>query len=449
MRHLIECHLDVISERFNRSFEWEPSIGTSVDGRAGVQYDGCLGSIQRNVSDVVAGHVAMPVMGHNLRHTIVDGSQRMAILSSAKQVREIDRPSQVLDMMSSFRTETWVTVSALLIMLFWLMTARLRLMLKSVKQSRRQACSLLLPCILKQLSACKLPHKGPHVKLIFMVTVLLMCFTAFFLTSMIKTDIVVVDLPFTINSYEDLLQSRRRPLWFALMSDSRVFQEAPADSVEQRVWQRALIMGLNQSLLPSSPPALFAAALAGFNMTAVFVSTDVFARVFMRFACFFKIIMKFGPDVSGHLAIDPNSLERLLVSVRHARMSPVITQVMERRRQYMFQAGLLLKSISLIDYQTVMRNEAGLESDHASADIDDCCSNAMHVLARHAPISLPLFHYRSLVCLTSAVTAVAGLILLIERRREKDVCNNRRHRMRMMARKRLSRRRLATIIEDR
>ena len=156
----------------------EPVIGTMTD-KDTQQYDGCIGSLQRNESDfmLTAGLLTVPVVGPNLTHTVVDGFERMGIVSAYNKTNVNDQSrTQVLDMVFSFSPGLWILLAFSIITLFMLLHAATVLMgevlhakyasrlwttrrvLVSGKQKRRRSASksgwIVLACILKQHSSC-------------------------------------------------------------------------------------------------------------------------------------------------------------------------------------------------------------------------------------------------------------------------------------------------------
>ena len=70
----------------NVSFQQPSSTGVLVDPVSQV-YDGCIGSIQRNESDIMFyGFVTYPVVGANLTNRIVCGAEKLGVMSGYNAV---------------------------------------------------------------------------------------------------------------------------------------------------------------------------------------------------------------------------------------------------------------------------------------------------------------------------------------------------------------------------
>ena len=287
---IISAQLDLYTaSSLNHSFVWEDSMGSQEDPGK-MLYNGCLGSVQRNQSDVLTALLTMPVIGPNLTQTIVDGSQRMTIMSAYKKAslaHDTHRTS-VLDMFAGVSSDVWLVACQFLVMLLLTMAIRLRFARSFQRNSLGLSFKAITACILKQ--CCVSLPRVASVKMIFTLTVLMTFYLSFFVSSMIKTDMVVVRPPLTISTYEQLMQSGRRPTWHALTSDMRAYQEATAGSLEWRVWQHAISMGLKDSLIQSSKEAIMKAAVRGFGMKDAFLASELMGMSAFASACSAKHI---------------------------------------------------------------------------------------------------------------------------------------------------------------
>ena len=129
---------DLIIDRFhglNYSL-MATTTGNMIDTDS-MLYDGCIGSIQRNESDIMFGFLAIPVMGPNLTHTVIDGSDKMAIFSAYKQVNESDSSAQsytdVFDMVYAFSSGLWILLTFFMAVIYSLHVLFLKLMGSNVK----------------------------------------------------------------------------------------------------------------------------------------------------------------------------------------------------------------------------------------------------------------------------------------------------------------------------
>jgi hypothetical protein len=91
----------------NYTFIRKSSDGVLIDAGKKM-YDGCIGSMQRNESDVMYSWNQYPFDAPNLTQK-VDGSGRIGILSGYRQVKISERnATDVMDMMEAFTADVWL-----------------------------------------------------------------------------------------------------------------------------------------------------------------------------------------------------------------------------------------------------------------------------------------------------------------------------------------------------
>ena len=207
VKGVIESPLQLFFDSFaglNVSWIQSGSVGRLkvVEDR---RFDGCIGSLQANESEeTVPLFTSYPIDGPNLTTGSVAGVERLGLLS-AYDTRTDYKETQALDMVSSFDHSLWFTIFAVFaILAIVLMIARLitrphKLKRSRVNQETGRAITTLVACLLHQFSSVP---SGPEIRskrktivavVSTMVTLItLVCFfVTFYLTSMIKTDMVV------------------------------------------------------------------------------------------------------------------------------------------------------------------------------------------------------------------------------------------------------------------
>ena len=88
-------------------------------------------------------------------------------------------------------------------------------------------------------------------------------YATFYLTAMIKTDMVVFKRPETIESLTQLLHSDRHALWAELLDDSDSFRFADPKSTQGKLWSKACKRGLNESIIGTNQAAIAAHVTRG------------------------------------------------------------------------------------------------------------------------------------------------------------------------------------------
>ena len=248
----------------NISLQTADSLGS--EGEAG-EMDGCLGMLQRNESDVHVPAVDFPVLGPGLDHGYPLTPSKIMMLSTYNSKIEQSK-AEVLDAVRSFTVPLWilVLVTSLIFSVhimkcyrgirtrYWkleyLQQGRKRLARQRFHQALSLSYKVLVGNMVKQHSSYsseRLASPGRFLLLMFAIFSFLILF---FLTSLIKTEMLVQKRPVTISSYEDLLnRPTLRPIWARVLTDHWLFQNADRSSPEGRVWQGAVKLGLDESFL--------------------------------------------------------------------------------------------------------------------------------------------------------------------------------------------------------
>ena len=409
---------------FNVSFTWKDVVG-SVTNKSSDHYDGCLGSLQSNQSDLlIGGFVNLPVPGGNLTRGAVDGFDRIGILSGYKRP-DVGSGTQVLDMMLAFSWRLWLLVAGsfaiLALLVHLLLSLRAGKPLRRRKHSplfnsrfsksrQKQLSSLLLSSLLKQESSQPQLPPRHSVRTALLSLTILSFYTSYYLTSMIKTQMVVVQPPVTIESYRDLLASDRRPAWVGLLTDSSSFRYAKPESLEGKVWQKALDMDLSKSMIPVTMTDTLAHGSAMANLQEVLlVQRFIGERLLPRAACAVARVTGSWLEYNTLFRFDPTSREKLRINVRSSFLPRSVSRRIDRRIAIRFAAGLEAGVLQSLDLSSALAiTQSARERHHSS--IEECASNVISIPTpeTHAVV---LRHFASLFALYFLCISFAALTL--------------------------------------
>ena len=244
------------------------------------QDEECLLELQANKSDVFLSTIHFPINMENVKEGPVIGDYN-TVITSFYNSSVSGQSVSIVDTFNSFSSEVWLVIIALLSLIGTLMV--LSNIVKSSNNMRRNRTYHLFPNNAKRsqrrLFLARKKHRkqmiigyiGDTFQLIWTSLIckneslthshtrkndalscsllrIILCFfmfwTIFYFTSMVRTELVTVEKPKTINNYQDILDDKnRRPFWMDSMTDHLQFKNAPRDSMEWKIWQRALKMG--------------------------------------------------------------------------------------------------------------------------------------------------------------------------------------------------------------
>jgi hypothetical protein len=275
-----------------------------------------------------------------------------------------------------------------------------------------ESVNALLTLTFRQSTKTYARVKTVTPRIVFLLMDLFLFYCIFYLTSLIKTDMVVVKPPVLIQSYQDILDSGVRPLWFAIADDAKEFHQAKQGSLEKRIWQQAEGMGLNDSLVQSSFKNIIPHAMRIAGMKEVLlVPQQMGQQIFTCNACAFSRSKGIMTDVNSLYRSDPETREKLSANIEnHLFVKSEASNHVNHRNQLIFEADLLSASRRFFDFSSILQLD-GL--DRLYHTIMECCSE---VVAIDSPVWQPVLlrHFASFWILTAICLLLALLSLLVE-----------------------------------
>ena len=418
----------------------EPVFGTLIDHEV-QQYDGCIGSLQKNESDfmITGGLMTVPVVGPNLTYTVVDGFARMGIVSSYNRVNVNDGSrTQVLDMVFSFSRGLWILLIFSIIVLLALLHAasavrgevvyakyasrlweRRRMLVLGGRKRRRSASKsawIVVACILKQHSSCGSCRVNfRSISILYTIITLLCFFAGFYLTSLIRTDMVVVKPPITVTTYDEVIKLYRRPAWISILTEKSEFEHAANGSKEKKIWDIAVAKGLSKSILQPTAGSIYDHAVDVSSLKeVVFLYQQLGQRLVPYTSCAYSRTKNYMTHVNSLYHHDPSAPETLRGNIDNHLVSSHVSKKRNRRIQWTFEAGLLEVTFTrLVDFNDFVQRD---EADKYFRSIDECCSNVVTIPYPELR-SVDLFHYLSLFAMILILLLFPFIICVAEIKR--------------------------------
>lgn len=239
----------------NFSLGQETQTGTIIDS-VNLKYDGCIGSLQRNESDFLLTVANFPVIGPNLKHAPAEGNEKMGILSAYIKPYDTDgHLTDVLDMMSAFSSSLWLLFGLFFFVIFMMLAVSLRSLTNKHRIRRKaivRSMTIVIACIMKQHSSKGMTVVRSTNRLLYLTATVLSLYGIYYLTSLAKTEMVVIRPPRTIQSYSDIIDSGVRPAWMSGHGAHYVFKVSADGTKEKQIWDQAVAKGLSESLVDPS-----------------------------------------------------------------------------------------------------------------------------------------------------------------------------------------------------
>lgn len=419
---------------FNMTFLPEDSIGAVIAGSNA--YSGCVGLLHENRTDVMFGPLTSLIMSPNIVNVVVDGFERVGILSGylRSNSSKDGYKTHVLDMVFAFSWQLWILITLFVFMLL-MITSKAVLSKKAMRQMlwrfRKEAMvtpwhavhdafrSLIVitACLLKQHSSTVVSVKISFNVLYATLTYFCLMIFGFYLTSMIKTEMVVVKPPVTVESYQDILDLRRRPSWSSTLTDKDEFENGLPGSMERKVWNLAVEMGLNESIVVPAPETIMSHSRRAADFQQVMLIQSLFGEGLVPSAiCSFARTKQMKDDVNVLFRYDPNAQEKFKWNIQNRGNPKWVRDKIRKRLQINFEFDRMNAAKQHVDFSSYMQIT---DIDKYYRKILECCSNVVkidHPFWRPADVK----HYRTLIYLLAGCIAVALSVFVHEIRSHKE-----------------------------
>ena len=216
-------------------------FGEPIEGTNGEVYSGCIGLIQQNKSDVIFSMVNYPLPAINLTQGTVVMDSTLQFVNTYKPTKQVEAV-QIESMFDSFSSDVWLLTSFILLtcICFLLMHERLRITFSSrckgePKTHPNQHFTYQVVTHFTGFGQLD-DSTGSVRKIWFLVLSFFSFMIILYLSSLVKTDLVVVPPPNTMRSYQEMLD-QGCSVWFFNGADTyQPFKSAAQGSEAKRLW---------------------------------------------------------------------------------------------------------------------------------------------------------------------------------------------------------------------
>lgn len=408
-------------------------IGTMIPGKKDV-YSGCLGQMQANESDVAMIGVSLPILAPGLTQGPILRADVLTINSAYNMISGA-HSSNIMDAFTSFLPQTWALIIAFYV-LFWLLITFIMwsqvCMLRVRRTIRRMErvsiygsvvyCSLMptpdwsrmiggslkivFSVALHHYSSCSTVRcKGRAFKVALVSAFMFGFFITFYFGAMIKTEMVIEKKPTTIESYQDILSNPNiRPLFTSVTNDYWTYKNAPQDSIEGRIWRKAMDMGIEKCMVTVSMDAIQNWLDCTTSQTCALLLINSIARIMFSNFCSLTRARGIFLNFNTLTRVDPSARETLqglmLSSLLPERYRKAITTNFGRA----FEHGLLIESNDMALFT--------LSPDTGSKSISDCFANRVITNNEKKVIKADMNHYEHMFKVLG-MHAIAALVFLV------------------------------------
>lgn len=415
-------NLYVLRQRFNVTITLSDKIGEATIGDT---YDGCLGLIQNNASDLLLPTPVYPTTARGLVNGVVTSSERTFMVTAYNNTFA-SAGTDVMDAFLSFSKTCALVISFMNVLLaavfmVILMTHynainfkmfhlakerrinRKEMMLSAL--SRVQA--IAIGCLLEQHTAYKIRSKRLSSQILVFSWAVMMFLVSMFFASLIKTEVVVLQKPDTISTYNELLaHANIRPVWGRTLSVHQEFENAKPGTVLRNVWERGRGMGMDQSKMNMDLASLRGLVGSILKREAVwFVPAFAVNGIITNF-CSGSRSTGLNTDVNMWIKSDPDAVESLHTVVKSASLSQSHTELVDKLFTVILEHNLLFPASKLMEYSI---------SPYSATDaVRECVANRIIYPDRHEVRFLDVDHFYGLIITMIIMITISGCAILLE-----------------------------------
>ena len=212
-------------------------------------YDGCLGLLQRNLADVAFYPVAFPFHHHGMSQAFTLYQSDVMIVSlyncSVEKSQEDSYIPDIMQNVHSFSTDLWLLVLFAAVVFISMILFHYRNHHDQRHGSRSYSIWTVVAFFLEHGSMREINRVSSFISFL-LISFIFLIWTSW--KNLMSTDLTSVKQPFVAESYEDISQMDRKPMWFSNYGIHEFFENSGPDSAGGRLWKKALTVGLSKCL---------------------------------------------------------------------------------------------------------------------------------------------------------------------------------------------------------
>ena len=471
-RRIIERHMKEAISNITVQIQSNQGVG-ELDETTG-QYDGCVGMLQKNQSDLIMMMYEYPIEGDHLKQGVIIYDTSLVIGSTYVKV-DTGPSAQLLDSFQAFSAGVWTL--CLLVPIFLAAILKLREKFRRLFKPSERSNYHLYHSFTQCTRTGEIPPRNRVNKICFMCAAIFSLVVVHYFSTLIKTQLVVIKDPDLFSSYQDVMDAKAVPYFIKGMAYSNYFSRKKAPAFRKKLWNYAVntfgeenlwidlvpisflllalktlkresVVILETVLMPVVPGTACPlndhdpirirdgiSVLSDVDRLAPFLDTQGLDDATKAYAIRFLRREKFKfdsiPDIMFHIAPDPNEAifsQGLLQSPHTSEPIKKQVDIILRRA---IELGFNIKTIkNLVRYNLLENNQmvtylAGKKLNSRSHLVEECFSETI-VKPEIETHALNLENLESLGLVMASLFMIAFVILLFEILLAKFTKNKRR-----------------------
>ena len=384
-------------------FFTQDKYGDVVDPEKQI-YDGCIGRLQRNEQDFALAPTAFGVQIPNVSNSGVFLSSMTNIVSAYNNSFDSSK-TDVMQFFTEFDLHLWLTTISLLVVLILFQVYLVRRKRKR-RSFMRWMENLMTATLMKQFSSLDIPSSRLSVRFIFLMINVFIFLIHFFLSSLIKTELVVQKQPDTISTYEEIVEHQNcRPVWLKGLNTHWEFENSDPKSSAFEVWKRGQKAGLDRTLVDMKLENLHYTIEEIKKKEAVLLIPNYLVDVIVTNECSLTRQSGVLTDFNMWYRADPSVKESLATVSRSSNISQYLSWEATRFTTLLLEHDLFFRNLRYLNF--VVAKYTG------NPEVEDCMANRI-IYPEHNLESINLSHYAGLWKLLGSACLLVFFVFVSE-----------------------------------
>lgn len=401
-------------------------------------FDGCVGSIQRNESDFMPREFAFPSDAVNVTQGLIMGDSTMQFMTLYRTIDEV-KNNQVISSFNCFEMSVWLLCLLTLVVGYLCFIAvgyvheRQSVADGDTDEVRMGKDKLYQLATHMTARGSFRDHSSLSRKVLFLSLSLFPLLVLFYFSSMIKTEVVVVDEPFTHKTYQDLLESGVKISILRVTDAYLNFKYAEAGSAERQLWDMSLTKNGSEDEIHIEPNERSISqvvrrmqthertwvleSLWMHMMQKEFCGSYVTQRAVDLFSPFVGVKRFPAKSVLPYVGQDPNARSLLKGFIMNRSSTPVMKRL-RRVMSKLLEAHLHLRTFNAVEdldlAHHALQSLTGPVKKNTGDEIYQKCINNIIVKPEIDPKPIKLTNVSELMRLIMHMYAIAIIVLLVE-----------------------------------
>lgn len=273
--------------KVNFTMQFNHGIGRQINDEG--QFDGCIGMLQRNMTDVPLFTVDYARDIPNVTQGSILYEDSLSILSVFSSLTEqVD--GDLLYTLTNLDVKMWLAcITCLLINCVILVLDHHRSRNFNYLSPRERLARILRQLneiVVHFICQASVRKKKKGFNMIILMTSLLTLAASSYYHSSIKTELVSIDAPIQIKGYQDIIKYRVTPLWLDNFDHIHLFKEARPSSAEGRLWKYVKDSFKEEDVVKAASASVFGSKLIeAVSGKIALITSNIVLSMLVRSAC--------------------------------------------------------------------------------------------------------------------------------------------------------------------